>query len=408
MKACGLICLLLLLGCAPRRPVPLPLLVLYNGDMEQGIDYPTRWGEPWVGYKQHAVSRDTTVKKAGKAALRITLTAAMGEKAIGQEVIVSGPRRLTLRGWLKTEGAIMATVALRPFRNGWEVLPYKPALQVHQETDWTPFEQTVTVPAEATRFEVGVLVKGTGKAWLDEVRLEGEQVENRPTPALWVAPPRHQEPTKPYPGFLLDAPEGWQFNHQEQKKYLATTKPKVLLVGDSITQGWAAGGGDAWTRDWKPLGTELMALGGDRTSQVLWRLQDGTLAGLHPQVVVLLVGINNLLRDTNTDTEVADGVLACRAALQKACPTAQVLVIGLFPAKERAADPLRARIRHVNALLKAKLPELLDLGDRFLEPDGTLRREISPDQVHFSSKGYALYHAALYPEVLRHLKGTRP
>lgn len=407
MTARGAIFLLLLLGCAPRQTTPLAPLVLYNGDMEQGGDYPTRWGEPWVGIKQRMVHRDTQVKHQGVASLGITLSEGTGERAMGQELKWQGTRRVTWRGWVKTKGRVTATVALRAFRNGWEVLPYTPALRLTHESDWTPFEQTTTLPEETTRFEVGVLVKGRGQVWLDEVALEGEQLQNQPAPALWVAPPQHQTPTIAYPGFLWDNPEGWQFHHQEQKRYLQKTNPQVVLVGDSLTWGWTSGGQAEWERYFKPLPAELMAIGGDRTSQVLWRVQDGTLAGLHPKVIVLAIGINNLLRDNATETEVAAGVLACRAALQKACPTAKVLVVGLFPAKESARHPLRGRIRRVNALLKAQLPELLDLGDRFLEPDGTLSHDTAPDEIHLSTKGYALYRALLYPKISQYLKGTR-
>ena len=408
MTARGAIFLLLLLGCAPRRTTPLAPLVLYNGGMEQGVDYPTRWGEPWVGIKQRMVHRDTQVKHQGAASLGITLSEGTGERAIGQELKVAGSRRLTWRGWVKTKGSVTATLALRAFRNGWEVLPYTSALRLTQESDWTPFEQAVTLPEETTRCEVGVLVKGRGQVWLDEVTLEGDQVQNQLAPSLWVAPPQHQKSTSAYPGFFWDNPDGWQFHHQAQKHHLSKTNPQVVLVGDSLTWGWTSGGQAEWERYFKPLRSELMAIGGDRTSQVLWCLQDGTLAGLHPKVIVLGIGINNLLRDNASEAEVVEGVLACRTALQKTCPSAKVLVVGLFPAKESARDPLRGRIRRVNVLLKAQLPDLLDFGNRFLEPDGTLSYDTAPDEIHFSTKGYALYRALLYPKIVQHLKDTRP
>ena len=39
----------------------------------------------------------------------------------------------------------------------------------------------------------------------------------------------------------------------------------------------------------------------------------------------------------------------------------------------------------------------LDIGDKFLEPDGTLPKEIMPDSLHPNAKGYEIWAEAMQP-----------
>ena len=49
------------------------------------------------------------------------------------------------------------------------------------------------------------------------------------------------------------------------------------------------------------MGIANAGVGGDRTQHVLWRLDNGLLAGSHPSLIVLLIGTNNLRSDTEKD-----------------------------------------------------------------------------------------------------------
>jgi beta-glucosidase len=80
-----------------------------------------------------------------------------------------------------------------------------------------------------------------------------------------------------------------------------------------------------------------------------------------------------------------------------------VLVLGVFPRGEKPADPLRVRTNEINQLLPAlddrKNVFFLDIGKTFLQPDGSLSKEIMPDFLHLSPKGYELWTAAIQPKV---------
>ena len=45
--------------------------------------------------------------------------------------------------------------------------------------------------------------------------------------------------------------------------------------------------------------------------------------------------------------------------------------------------------------------EYLDIGASFLEPDGSLSREIMPDLLHLSEEGYGIWAEAMEPSLSR-------
>ena len=96
---------------------------------------------------------------------------------------------------------------------------------------------------------------------------------------------------------------------QLHEQFLAEAKQgniDLLFLGDSITQGW--GDNAVWKRYYGPRHAANFGIGGDRTQHVLWRIQHGEIDGIHPGVVVLMIGTNNTR--VNTPDEIAAGVKA--------------------------------------------------------------------------------------------------
>ena len=392
---------ILLVGCGPRPRATLPLLTLHNGDMEQGTDAPTAWGEPWVGYKRRALSRDTKVKHRGQGALKLHLSGIPGARTLEQLVRGGAGRELTLQGWIKTQGALQVQVGILPYDPRVQPQTLLPAAHLEKTSDWCLFTQKLILPAGTSCFSVALRAEGEGTAWLDDVQLSGTRVVTVPSNPILVASPEHQEPERPYSG---TPGEAWHPSHQRLKQELRAANPKIVFLGDSITWAWQQEGYPAWERHFKPLGALNLGLGGDRTSQILWRIQDGALAGLHPKLVVLGVGINNLIRDTYPPERVVKGVKACVQAIHQACPGTKILVVGIFPAQYRPMHPLRARIHRTNALLARQFPYFLDLGDIFLESDGSLNPSLFRDGIHLTAQGYVLYGQKLFPRIQSLLK----
>ncbi len=181
----------------------------------------------------------------------------------------------------------------------------------------------------------------------------------------------------------------------------------LLFLGDSITDGWRSRGKDVWEKNYASLKAANFGIGGDQTQHVLWRLQNGELDGIKPKLAVLMIGTNNLRG--NTDEEIADGVKAIVAELHKRTPETKLLLLGVFPRGEKADDPNRGRIKHINETIAkldngGKTVKYLDIGDKFLQPDGTLPKNVMPDGLHPNAKGYEIWVDAIAPTLQEMMK----
>jgi lysophospholipase L1-like esterase len=90
-------------------------------------------------------------------------------------------------------------------------------------------------------------------------------------------------------------------------------------------------------------------------------------------------------------------------------PEAKVLLLAVFPRGAKADNPSRARIKAINEQIAklddgGKTVKYLDIGEKFLEADGTLPKEIMPDALHPNQKGYQIWVDATKPTVTEMLK----
>ena len=184
-----------------------------------------------------------------------------------------------------------------------------------------------------------------------------------------------------------------------QRAHQVASSTQLVFDGDSITDGWQGGGKAIWTERYDKLGAFDFGISGDRTPHVLWRLAQGQADGMHPKLIALMIGTNNL--GSNTVEEIAGGVKAIVAEYQKRCPEAVILLQAIFPRAEQPTDPARAKIKAINEII-SKLGDdkkviYIDFGDKFLNPDGTMPKEIMPDFLHPSAKGYQIWADAIQP-----------
>jgi lysophospholipase L1-like esterase len=174
----------------------------------------------------------------------------------------------------------------------------------------------------------------------------------------------------------------------------------VLLLGDSITDGWRGGGKKVYAEHFEPLKAANFGIGGDRTQHVLWRLQNGELEGITPKLCMLMIGTNN---GGDSADDVAAGITAIVKEIHKKSASTKVLLLGIFPRGEKP-NAGREKNDKVNAIVAklddgAKTVKYLDIGGRFLNEDKTISKEIMPDFLHLSEKGYQLWAEAVLPTV---------
>lgn len=194
---------------------------------------------------------------------------------------------------------------------------------------------------------------------------------------------------------------GWMARHESFNKRVAEGNVDLLLIGDSITQGWEGAGKDVWAKYYTPRHAVNLGIGGDRTQHVLWRLDNGNIKDIHPKAAVLMIGTNN--SGSNTSEQIAEGITAIVQKLRKDLPETKILLLAVFPRGADKSDPRRQVNEATNAIISklddGKMVYYLDIGPAFLADDGTLSKEIMPDLLHLSPKGYQIWAEAIEPKL---------
>ena len=198
----------------------------------------------------------------------------------------------------------------------------------------------------------------------------------------------------------------WTGKHEAFLKRAKEGKIDLLFVGDSITEGW--GTHAVWQKTYGPLNAANFGIGGDTTENVLWRLENGELEGIAPKVAVVLIGTNNFGLEGHAPDAVVKGVTTVVQTLHKKLPATKILLLAIFPRDEKPTADIRKRIKTVNdqivKLDDHKTVRYLDIGPKLSNPDGSLSKEIMPDFLHLSEKGYQIWADAMGP-LLKELMG---
>jgi lysophospholipase L1-like esterase len=172
----------------------------------------------------------------------------------------------------------------------------------------------------------------------------------------------------------------------------SSARPRVVFMGDSITQGWAAK---------RPAFFESNAfvgrgISGQTTSQMVLRFHQDVVA-LQPAAVFILAGTNDVAENTGpvTDEQVIDN-LAAMVEIAHAHGIAPI--IGSIPPATtfswRKEIVPTARIQALNAKIKAwaqqqSLP-YADIWSAMALPDGGMKPDLATDSVHPNDAGYAV------------------
>jgi arylsulfatase A-like enzyme/lysophospholipase L1-like esterase len=177
----------------------------------------------------------------------------------------------------------------------------------------------------------------------------------------------------------------------------------LAFIGDSITQGWEGAGKEVWDQYYANRKAINLGIGGDRTEHVIWRLTHGNLGKIQPKVAIVMIGTNNtghLLQDPN---EVAAGVQDILQILRERLPDTKVILHGVFPRGPHPLDAMRLNNIAINERIArfadGDRVQFVEIGDQFLEADGSISKEIMPDQLHLSKTGYERWAKALEPKL---------
>ncbi len=206
----------------------------------------------------------------------------------------------------------------------------------------------------------------------------------------------------------------WAKRHAAVTEIARERKASLVFIGDSITQMFGGEphdrgqpGKDVWEESYAKRNAANLGFGYDFVENTLWRLQHGELDSAAAKVVVIHIGTNNVSR--NTPDQVAAGIRAICAEVHLRQPGAKIVLMGIFPRGPKP-DATRDKLAAINTLI-AELDgkdgvTLLDIGAKFLEPDGSISREIMGDFLHPTAKGYAIWAKELEPVLTKLLGET--
>ncbi|MEC4984168.1 MAG: SGNH/GDSL hydrolase family protein [Oscillatoria sp. PMC 1068.18] len=202
--------------------------------------------------------------------------------------------------------------------------------------------------------------------------------------------------------------ERHQLNYQQWVTLLATeaevaakNRPEHLhiLLGDSISL-WFPPELLPENKTWLNQG-----ISGETSLGLLRRLE--LIDKTEPEVIFVMIGINDLLKGIPDYTVVANQSLIVRY-LQRVHPETKIVIQSVLPhsaekatweGKARLLEISNDRIQNINQNL-ADLAQkqniiYLDLYSLFADTQGNLRTEFSSDGLHLNQEGYKLWRTAL-------------
>jgi lysophospholipase L1-like esterase len=199
--------------------------------------------------------------------------------------------------------------------------------------------------------------------------------------------------------------------HQELLTKREAGTIDAYFIGDSITRRWGALDYPEllahWNSSFHGWNAANFGWGGDRTENILWRLENGELRNVAPKVIVIQAGTNNVGGQPGSagrSRAIAAGVEAIVEICREQAPGAEIVLTGIFPRSETAvADEIRSINRRLERYAGERGIHFVDIGDA-LSAGGLLRPEMSSDGLHLSLAGYEVWAEALKP-VLREILG---
>jgi beta-glucosidase len=201
--------------------------------------------------------------------------------------------------------------------------------------------------------------------------------------------------------------EWWQIRHQEISDRL-TLNPELILVGNSIFHTLDEEDRKiVWEKYLSRYQTVNMGISGDRTENVIWRLQNGALDGINPKLAIILIGTNNTdgnhYLNISTPEELEKGIWKICEIIREKLPATKILLLGILPYgyKPNHRDEINKETNSLIAEFPGRDSFILyrDIRNLYLDKDGQVNKDLMPDFLHPNTEGHLLMFEALDPDI---------
>src|SRR5437867_3752487 len=183
----------------------------------------------------------------------------------------------------------------------------------------------------------------------------------------------------------------------------------IYFEGDSITRRWGATDYPELLANWKEnffgWNAANFGWGADTIQNILWRLHNGELDDVHPKVIVLLAGTNNVgntMPSGGDEAKVADitrGLKAILDTMRAKAPEATIILMGIFPRNDNMAvvSTINKINTNISRFADGKMIRYLNINDKLADKDGRLFDGMMNDRLHPTIKGYQIWADTLKP-----------
>ena len=190
----------------------------------------------------------------------------------------------------------------------------------------------------------------------------------------------------------------------------------VYFAGDSITRRWGATDYPDllvhWRQQFFGWNAANFGWGGDTTQNMLWRLGNGELDDVHPKVIVILAGTNNIGIVTDPvdvaerAEDVSRGIKAILDVMRRKAPKATIILTAIFPRNDSVAvmPVIDETNRRIARFADGRSIRYLNINDALADAGGKLFDGMTGDRLHPTIKGYQVWADALKP-ILTELLG---
>ncbi|OQP61258.1 G-D-S-L family lipolytic protein [Niastella vici] len=203
----------------------------------------------------------------------------------------------------------------------------------------------------------------------------------------------------------------WWDNYDDIQHSLDSVgKVDVLFLGNSITQAIGhrslevkGAGTRAFDSVLSSYKYGVAGIRGDRTQNLLWRIQHTEFSKADPAVVVVTIGVNNFKDEEALD--VVAGIQTILKALDQKLPTAKIVLMGPLPAGNTINDDYRKKY----AMVHEQIKEFVNNKNIFFcDPSKALINAATgnladgcyrPDGIHLTEKGYTAWAGELLPVI---------
>ena len=204
--------------------------------------------------------------------------------------------------------------------------------------------------------------------------------------------------------------------HSELLEKAQQGRIDVYFEGDSITRRWGTSDEQYkhflanWRQNFFGWNAANFGWGGDKTQNILWRLNNGELDNVKPKIIVLLAGTNNVGNispegndDPRDDTRIGDitrGIKAILDVCRQKAPSATIVLMGVFPRNDNLmVMPIVNEInQRIATFADGKKIRYLNINDKLADIDGRLFEGMAnKDGLHLDVKGYQVWADALKP-----------